>query len=273
VSPDSKTYNMTASIKEYLLGLQESGVDGIPERNGDSGPGVGDQKSHTNQFESELSQVKKEPVAAPVAAGTPQADAAAPRYESLDKINKDLGDCQLCQLGKTRKKPVFGVGNSQARIVFIGEWPGADEEQKGEPFAGESGQVLNRIITAMGLKREEVYICNVVKCCPPGNRDPQKEEIEACLPFLQRQLQSVKPEVIVTLGKISTQTLLGHKEPISRLRGKFHDYKGIPLMPTHHPSDLASNTGDKGLFWDVWDDMVQVLQFLKLPVPDKSRKR
>jgi DNA polymerase len=133
--------------------------------------------------------------------------------------------------------------------------------------------VLNRIITAMGLKREDVYICNVVKCRPPGNRDPQQDEIETCSPFLLRQIQSVKPEAIVALGKFATQTLLGVKDPISRLRGKFRDYHGIPLMPTYHPSYLLRNKGDSGPFWEVWDDMVQVLQLLNLPVPEKSRKK
>ena len=134
---------------------------------------------------------------------------------------------------------------------------------------------MNRIITAMGLKREDVYICNVVKCRPPGNRDPEKDEIEACSPFLLRQLRSVDPEVIVALGKPASHTFLGSKEPISKLRGKFRDFHGIPLMPTYHPSFLLrkQEEGSMDAFWEVWDDMTQVLRLLKLPVPEKSRKK
>jgi len=198
-----------------------------------------------------------------------------PRHETLDKIRKDLGDCQRCKLAKTRKNLVFGVGNPQARLVFVGEGPGADEDAKGEPFVGAAGQVLNRIISAMGLKREEVYICNVVKCRPPGNRDPESDEIATCSPFLLRQLQSVNPEVIVALGKPASHTLLGTKEPISKLRGKFRDFHGIPLMPTYHPSYLLRKQGEGSMesFWEVWDDMAQVLRLLKLPVPEKNRKK
>ncbi len=273
MSPDSRPYSITASIKDYLLGLQESGVDGFPERSGDLGPGTGDRGNHIKQSENELHQVKAAPVSAPVATGTSHNDMAAPRHESLDKIKKDLGDCQLCLLGRTRKNIVFGAGNPQARIVFVGEWPEADEDQKGEPFAGEAGQVLSRIITAMGLKREEVYICNVVKCYPPDNREPHPDEIASCSPFLLRQIRSVNPEVVVVLGRLAAMTLLGLKEPISRLRGKFHNYNGIPVMPTYHPSHLHKNKADKGLFWEVWGDMVQVLQLLNLPVPEKDRKK
>jgi DNA polymerase len=195
-------------------------------------------------------------------------------HESLEKIRKSLGDCQRCKLGKTRKNLVFGVGNPRARLVFVGEGPGADEDSKGEPFVGAAGQVLNRLITNMGLKREDVYICNVVKCRPPGNRDPEPDEVATCSPFLLRQLQSIQPDVIVALGKPAAHTLLGTKDAISRLRGKFCDFHGIPLMPTYHPSYLLRKQGEgsTAAFWDVWDDMTQVLRMLKLPVPDKSRK-
>jgi DNA polymerase len=201
--------------------------------------------------------------------------AAAPPHESLEKIRKELGDCQRCKLGRIRKNLVFGVGNPQARLVFVGEGPGADEDLKGEPFVGEAGQMLNRIISAMGLQREEVYICNVVKCRPPGNRDPESDEISACAPFLLRQVQSINPEVIVALGKFASQTLLDTKESISKLRGKFRDFHGTPLMPTFHPSYLLHRQGEGNMesFWQVWEDMTQVLRLLKLPVPEKGRKR
>jgi len=159
--------------------------------------------------------------------------------------------------------------------VFVGEGPGADEDERGEPFVGAAGQVLNRLITNMGLEREEVYICNVVKCRPPGNRDPEPDEVTACSPFLLRQLKSINPEVIVALGKPAAQTLLGTKEAISRLRGKFRDFHGTPLMPTYHPSFLLrkQREGSNDAFWEVWEDMTQVLQLLKLPVPEKSRNK
>lgn len=252
---------LVSSLKNYLSALQESGMDGIPICRAGAAPAI---------------------LQPPAAAASPALEQAAPYpaaadhpQESLEKIRKDLGDCQRCKLGKLRKNLVFGVGNPRARLVFVGEGPGADEDLKSEPFVGEAGQVLNRIITAMDLKREDVYICNVVKCRPPGNRDPEAEEIAACSPFLLRQVQSIKPEVIVALGKFASQTLLNSKESISKLRGKFRDFHGIPLMPTFHPSFLLRKQGEGNIesFWQVWDDMTQVLRLLKLPVPEKGRKR
>jgi DNA polymerase len=247
-----------ASLGEYLASLQESGLDGIPVAMAGAVPAAAPSPAMTT-----------------VTADIPGKSAeAAQSHETLEKISKDLGECQRCKLGKTRKNLVFGVGNPRARLVFVGEGPGADEDAKGEPFVGKAGQVLNRIIAAMGLKREDVYICNVVKCRPPGNRDPEREEIEACSAFLLRQLRSVNPEAIVALGKPASHTLLGSKEPISKLRGKFRDFHGIPLMPTYHPSFLLrkQEEGSMDAFWEVWDDMTQVLRLLKLPVPEKSRK-
>ena len=255
--PDSAI--LCSSLGSYLEELAESGIEGFPATDMTSAP-----LPVTRPTPLEPARHAPVGVRAEVDNGE--------HHESLEKIRKNLGECQRCKLGTTRNNLVFGVGNPQARLVFVGEGPGADEDIKGEPFVGEAGQVLNRIITAMGLQRDEIYICNVVKCRPPGNRDPEPDEISACSPFLLRQLQSVKPEVIVTLGKFASQTLLGTKEPISKLRGKFRDFHGIPLMPTFHPSYLLRNKGNAGPFWDVWDDMAQVLRLLKLPVPDKSRK-
>ncbi len=246
-----------ASLREYVASLQESGLDGIPVAL--AGNAQAASVTPTNA----------------VSGQRPPPSEDVSRHETLDRIRKDMGDCQRCKLAKTRKNLVFGVGNPQARLVFVGEGPGADEDTKGEPFVGAAGQVLNRIISAMGLKREEVYICNVVKCRPPGNRDPESDEIATCSPFLLRQLQSVNPEVIVALGKPASHTLLGTKEPISKLRGKFRDFHGIPLMPTYHPSYLLRKQGEGSMesFWEVWDDMAQVLRLLKLPVPEKNRKK
>lgn len=250
-----------ASLEAYLDELQESGIDSIPDE-GMSGirPDTGRRPTAEARH--------------PLPAGTPPESAGTVRHETLEKIRKNLGDCQRCKLANTRKNLVFGTGNPQARLVFVGEGPGADEDAKGEPFVGAAGQVLNRLIANMGLKREDVYICNVVKCRPPGNRDPEPDEVTACSPVLLRQLQSVNPEVIVALGKPAAQTLLETKDAISRLRGKFRDFHGIPLMPTYHPSYLLRKQGEGSTdaFWEVWDDMVQVLRLLKLPVPDKSRK-
>ncbi|MDD5286798.1 MAG: uracil-DNA glycosylase [Desulfuromonadaceae bacterium] len=252
--------DLWASLGAYLEELKESGVDGIPAN------------LSTAYFLNESSKNVASEFPGPGQNGS-EIPLLSEKHETLEQIRKNLGDCQRCKLGATRKNLVFGVGNPHARLVFVGEGPGADEDEKGEPFVGRAGGVLNRLIVAMGLKREDVYICNIVKCRPPGNRDPEQDEVAACSPFLLRQLRSINPEVIVTLGKPASHTLLGCKEPISKLRGKFRDFHGIPLMPTYHPSYLLRSGGNSDSFWDVWDDMTQVLQLLKLPVPEKSRKK
>ncbi|PLY02688.1 MAG: DNA polymerase [Desulfuromonas sp.] len=189
-------------------------------------------------------------------------DSADPgcRTETLIDIANDLGDCQRCGLCAERKKIVFGVGHAQAELVLVGEGPGREEDEKGEPFVGEAGRLLDRILLAMGLQRSDVYICNVVKCRPPGNRDPQPDEIAACEPFLQRQLAAIRPRAIIALGKFAAQTLLQQDAPISRLRGTWTEYHGIPLMPTFHPAYLLRNPLGKK---EVWDDMKQVLKHLR----------
>lgn len=260
MTPDTDPAIIRASLGAYLEELRESGIEGFPP-----------DPSYDALQRVPHAPPKKDFEHGPALA-KPSAEGAV-HHESLDTIRKNLGDCKRCKLGTTRKNLVFGTGNPKARLVFVGEGPGADEDEKGEPFVGDAGRMLNRIITAMGIKREDVYICNVVKCRPPGNRNPEADEIEACAPFLLRQLKSVKPEAIVALGKFAAQTLLGTKEPISKLRGRFRDFHGIPLMPTYHPSYLLRSGGNSDSFWDVWEDMTQVLQLLKLPVPDKSRKK
>jgi len=251
---------MFASLTAYLQDLQESGVDGIPT---------------TLLTAEEPDSPRQQPVSAVQNRECVMDEEPdfLEKHETLEQIKKNLGPCQRCKLGATRKNLVFGVGNPKARLVFVGEGPGADEDAQGEPFVGDAGKMLNRIITAMGLTREEVYICNVVKCRPPQNRPPESDEVSTCVPFLLRQIASIKPEAIVALGSSAAQALLQTKVPISKLRGKFHDFHGIPLMPTYHPSYLLRSGGNSDSFWSVWDDMTQVLQFLKLPVPDKSRKK
>ena len=182
------------------------------------------------------------------------------RPETLDEIAAELQDCQRCALCKGRNALVFGVGNPQAQLVLVGEAPGREEDKQGIPFVGEAGQLLDRILHAMKLKREQVYICNVVKCRPPQNRDPQPEEIAACEQFLQRQLAAIRPRLIVTLGRFATQTLLRSKAPIGQLRGHWHTYQGIPLMPTFHPAYLLRTPSGKR---EVWEDMKQVMHRLR----------
>ena len=170
----------------------------------------------------------------------------APR---LEEVRRALGDCQRCKLCSGRKNIVFGVGNPKAKLVFVGEGPGAEEDNQGIPFVGAAGQLLTKMIAAMGYTRDEVYICNVVKCRPPGNRNPEPDEIAACQPFLEAQLNAIRPSVIVTLGKFAAQTLLRTDTPITRLRGQWREYVGIPLMPTFHPAYLLRNPAEKKSAW------------------------
>ncbi len=180
---------------------------------------------------------------------------------SLEELRAAIGDCQRCKLCSGRTNIVFGIGNPHARLMFVGEGPGRDEDLKGEPFVGRAGQLLTDIITkGMGLKREDVYICNVVKCRPPENRNPEPDEVAACEPFLKKQIDIVRPEFIVGLGKFAVQTLLNSKVAISRLRGNWASYHGIKLMPTFHPAYLLRNPADKKL---VWEDIKLVIKAMQ----------
>ena len=164
--------------------------------------------------------------------------------KTLDELRRAIGDCQRCKLASGRTHLVFGVGNPQAKLMFIGEGPGRDEDLQGEPFVGRAGQLLTDIITkGMGLRREDVYIANVVKCRPPENRNPEPDEVASCEPFLKKQIDLVRPEIIIALGKFAVQTLLQSKVPITKLRGNWHSYHGIKLMPTFHPAYLLRNPG------------------------------
>ena len=183
------------------------------------------------------------------------------RPESLNDIRRELKDCRRCGLSSKRTQIVFGDGCEQARLVFVGEGPGYEEDKQGKPFVGAAGKLLNRILEAMHLSREDVYICNIVKCRPPNNRNPKPEEISTCVPFLERQIRAIEPEFICALGKFAAQTLIQEEKPISRLRGQFHTYQGIPVMPTYHPAYLLRNPGSKR---DVWNDMQQLMKRLGL---------
>lgn len=182
------------------------------------------------------------------------------RALSLRELREEIGDCQRCKLSKERKNIVFGEGNPSAPIMFIGEAPGGEEDIQGRPFVGEAGKVLTNLITKMGFQRQKLYIGNIVKCRPPLNRDPEEDEINTCLPFIKQQIEIISPKVIISLGRISAHTLIGTKTPISKLRGRFYSYEGIPLMPTFHPAYLLRNPKDK---WLVWDDAQKVLEKLK----------
>ena len=183
----------------------------------------------------------------------------------LERIGKVIGECSSCGLSRTRKNVVFGEGNPDALVMFIGEAPGAVEDKTGRPFVGPAGNLLTDIIEkGMGLKRQDVYIANILKCRPPDNRDPLPDEVGRCIGFLQAQIQAVNPKIIVALGRIAAHSLLDETTPISRLRGIFREYRGIPVMPTYHPSYLLQNPSKKR---DVWEDIKKVMEVLGLALP------
>lgn len=260
------------AVQAHVDYLRELGVEGLPWAAAESAVEVAAQVA--------MARVAPDVPAPPVEIAPPVERPAAPRAAAVDSVPTDrheaqsadslsalrtvLGDCQRCKLTGHRKQIVFGVGNPSARLVFVGEGPGADEDQQGEPFVGRAGQLLTEIITkGMGLTRDDVYICNVVKCRPPGNRNPEPDEVAACEPFLHRQIELIAPTVIVALGKFAAQSLLRCQTPISQLRGKWFDYRGVRLMPTFHPAYLLRNPGDKRL---VWDDIKQVMAVLGIAV-------
>jgi uracil-DNA glycosylase len=257
---------LLASLRDYLEQLREEGLEGLPGTAGRAGPPKADAK--------------------PRAPARPQAEAAsAPanlslglispypgieKTETLEVLREFIGDCQRCKLAPSRTHLVFGVGNPAAEVMFVGEAPGADEDARGEPFVGRAGQLLTDIIErGMGMRREEVYICNVIKCRPPDNRNPEPDEVQACEPFLARQIALVNPRVIVGLGSFAVQSLLKVKTPISRLRGQWHEVAGIKMMPTFHPAYLLRNPADKRL---VWADIQEVLKLLGRPVTQRGRR-
>jgi len=186
---------------------------------------------------------------------------SVPPVLSLEDIRRDMEDCQRCSLHAERKNVVFGSGNPQASLVFVGEAPGVDEDRQGLPFVGRAGQLLTKIIEAMGFKREDVYIANILKCRPPNNRNPLPGEIQVCEPFLVKQLRAISPEIICALGTFAAQTLLKREIPITVMRGKFYDYHGIALMPTYHPAYLLRNPSAKR---QVWEDVQQIMKRLQV---------
>ena len=195
---------------------------------------------------------------------------------ALKLIREDLGDCTRCKLHKGRTKIVFGIGNPRAELMFVGEGPGADEDAQGEPFVGRAGQLLNNMIKAMGLRREDVYIANIVKCRPPGNRQPERDEAETCSPFLMRQISVIKPRVLVALGATAAKNLLAMNAPMTELRGRWYDFKpvgsdrswpGARLAVTYHPAFLLRDPRQKG---EAWKDLQMVMKYLGIVSPKKA---
>ena len=216
---------------------------------------------------SKASVALSEPEEDLFAAKKPESLIADPA-QALRVIREDLGDCTRCRLHKQgRKQIVFGVGNPKADLMFIGEAPGADEDQQGEPFVGRAGQLLNNMIKAMGLRREDVYIANIIKCRPPGNRTPERDECETCSPFLMRQIAVIRPKAIVALGAVAAKTLLAINAPMSEFRGRWYDFRGTKLAVTYHPAFLLRDPRQKK---ETWKDLQMVMTELGLPIPAKN---
>jgi uracil-DNA glycosylase family 4 len=233
---------LVTSLRRHLERRQRAGIRSLPK--GDAPKANSRMATHENLLSG-------------TEGGLFSDSSAVYQANSLEELRAAIGDCQRCKLCSGRTHLVFGVGNPQAKLMFVGEGPGRDEDLQGEPFVGRAGQLLTDIITkGMGLKREDVYIANVVKCRPPENRNPEPDEVAACEPFLKKQIDLIRPDVIVALGKFAVQTLLQSKVAISRLRGNWHSYHGIKLMPTFHPAYLLRNPADKKL---VWEDIKKVI--------------
>jgi uracil-DNA glycosylase len=265
---------MLDSVRDYLAQLAEEGLDGLPAPT----------PARAAAPKAALAREPAAPDGASLRATTasPGRPAAAPtellsRYPGLEKttsleeLSAFIGDCKRCKLAPLRTHLVFGVGNPQADLMFVGEAPGADEDARGEPFVGRAGQLLTDIIErGMGLRRADVYICNVIKCRPPDNRNPEPDEVAACEPFLMRQIELVRPRAIVALGSFAVQALLKVKTPISRLRGNWHEVRGVKLMPTFHPAYLLRSPGEKRL---VWQDIQEVMKLLGIEIPSRGGAR
>jgi uracil-DNA glycosylase len=256
------------SISDYLQQLEEEGLEGLPM----AAPARAAEPT-TRPVASAPSETAKAPVPhhKPIGEAGRELFSIYPGLEktdSLDALRQFIGECTRCKLAPGRTNLVFGVGNPRAQLMFVGEGPGADEDERGEPFVGRAGQLLTDIIErGMRIRRQDVYICNVVKCRPPGNRNPEPDEVAACEPFLMRQIEAVRPQIIVGLGTFAVQSLLKVKTPISKLRGRWHEVRGIRMMPTFHPAYLLRNPGDKRL---VWADIQEVMKALGKEIPGRK---
>jgi DNA polymerase len=239
-------------LAEHLRFAQELGVAGVSRD-----PAWRDREDRSARLSGPRSAAPKEP---PYDSGEGPSVIPLTQVDALAAVRTDIGDCTRCKLHTLgRTQVVFGVGNPNADLMFVGEAPGADEDIQGIPFVGRAGQLLTKIIEAIGMKREDVYIANVIKCRPPQNRNPEPDEVETCEPFLFRQIDVIRPKVIVALGKFGAQTLLRTLDPISRLRGRVFEYRGSKLIPTFHPAYLLRNPSSKR---EVWEDMKLVRRLL-----------
>ncbi len=277
-APHALLARITHSLHTYAKELQAGGVEGFPpspparppisstEKVDEESPApLADMSVETvehlpQQADDALLQAQALPDSSLAVAvtATPAGESSMAGVHTLEELRAEIGDCRRCHLCEKRNSIVFGVGNPDAEIVFVGEGPGYEEDKQGEPFVGRAGQLLTQIITkGMHMQRADVYIANVVKCRPPENRNPEPAEIAACEPFLVKQLELIQPKVIIALGKFAAQTLLKDTTPITRLRGKWQSYHGIKLMPTLHPAYLLRNPKDKRL---VWEDIKAVLR-------------
>jgi uracil-DNA glycosylase len=256
---------LVATLRDYVEQLREEGLEGLPagehvERVAPRIEASAKPLVEVPALASSEPETKSKPAAAEMFSKYPGLE----KTSTLEELRTFIGDCQRCKLAPLRKNLVFGVGNPNAELMFIGEGPGADEDLKGEPFVGRAGQLLTDIIErGMGIARSDVYICNVIKCRPPENRNPEPDEVAACEPFMLRQIEIVKPKVIVGLGTFAVQAVLKVKTPISKLRGRWHEVRGIRMMPTFHPAYLLRNPGDKRL---VWADVQEVMKVLGIPI-------
>ncbi len=249
---------LTRALRDHVEAESDRGLRWVP-KGGTQAPAAKKAEPQESAALRKTASAAPAPTA-PVAAAQDPAVGAA---QSIPALIEVLGECTRCKLAEERTNIVFGVGNLEADLMFVGEAPGRDEDREGEPFVGRAGQLLTEIITkGMKLQRADVYIANVVKCRPPGNRNPKPEEIAACMPFLVRQVQLIRPKVIVALGKFAAQTLLSSDTPITRMRGQWHEFEGIKVMPTLHPAYLLRNPSDKKL---VWADIKAVMAELGLP--------
>lgn len=254
------TPDLAAQLDQYLASLRAAGVQWLPGSPPLSAPAALPAQAPAQTVQTSLFATAQPVAAVPV-------DAETRRHE-LTLLAEQVAGCKRCpQLWSTRTQTVFGVGPVDADLCFVGEAPGRDEDQQGEPFVGAAGQLLTRIIVACGLKREEVYICNILRCRPPNNRPPLQEEAHNCREWLEKQIELVRPKFICALGKTVTTYLLGKTQGITQLRGKWFDYRGIPVLCTFHPSYLLRDPTKKGL---VWEDMKVLLARMGKPIPGKG---
>lgn len=261
---DPARTELLTEVQRYLRYCETTGVTQIPTTAPDTPGAASAGESRAAPAIAALAPTapKAPPVPPPAPPLVPAAPASDP-VAALAAIRTEIGDCRRCRLCEGRTKLVFGVGNPHATLAFVGEGPGADEDRQGEPFVGRAGQLLNKIIEAMGLQRSDVYIANVVKCRPPQNRAPLPDEVATCLPFLRAQLEAIRPQIIVCLGSIATRYLLGDEHlQISKVRGRFMEWNGFQVMPTYHPAFLLRNPAMKK---PVWEDMQKVMAAMNAP--------